>query len=253
MYYIKKPLLQLKQTHFTKMKQIILYTTICFAATMLATSCDGPIREPNTAYMPDMYTSRAVESYPNLDPKLFTENDTFAGNKIYYDRKPVLGTVKRGQMGAYRGTNDSMGIAEATAYLNPLPDSMETKFEKTEGERIYKIYCGICHGEKLDGMGPLIASGKWAGAAANLMDLTKFGRTVYADGRVFHSITYGKNSMGGYASQLNNKQRWMIVNYIRTKQAVKEKEELAAKQPANADTTSKSATKAAVTPKVITP
>jgi hypothetical protein len=39
-----------------------------------------------------------------------------------------------------------------------------------------------------------------------------------ADGTMFHSITYGKNNMGSYASQLDRKQRWMIVKYIRTLQ-----------------------------------
>jgi hypothetical protein len=39
-----------------------------------------------------------------------------------------------------------------------------------------------------------------------------------ADGTMFHSITYGKNNMGSYASQLDRKQRWMVVKYIRTLQ-----------------------------------
>ncbi len=84
--------------------------------------------------------------------------------------------------------------------------------------RLYKIYCAICHSEKLDGQGPIVASGKYSVAAANLMDLAKFGKTAYPDGKVFHTITYGKGQMGGYGSQLNNKQRWMVVNYIRSKQ-----------------------------------
>jgi hypothetical protein len=35
---------------------------------------------------------------------------------------------------------------------------------------------------------------------------------------MFHSLTYGKNLMGSYASQLDRKQRWMLVKYIRTLQ-----------------------------------
>jgi hypothetical protein len=31
-------------------------------------------------------------------------------------------------------------------------------------------------------------------------------------------MTYGKNLMGSYASQLNPVQRWMVVAYIRSKQ-----------------------------------
>jgi hypothetical protein len=35
---------------------------------------------------------------------------------------------------------------------------------------------------------------------------------------MFHSVTYGKNSMGSYASQLSTKQRWMVIAYIKKKQ-----------------------------------
>lgn len=191
---------------------------LLIASTSIMISCKGPKREPGRVYMPDMSYSRAYESYPNLDSTIFTEIDSLAGGRIYYDRKPVSGTVKRGQMGVYHGTNDSIGVSGASAFLNPIIDTVAIKTDLAESERLYKIYCGICHGEKLDGQGPLVASGKYSAAAANLMDLTKFGRPVYNDGRVYHSITYGKNQMGGYASQLNNKQRWMLVNYIRSKQ-----------------------------------
>lgn len=205
------------------MKSINPILTTATLLVVLFTACRGPIREPNSSYMPDMYISRAVESYPTLNPEKFTEADSVRGTKIYYDRKPVIGSVKRGQLGTYRAVNDSFGIAQAALYINPLSDSSMTAGDKVESARLYTIYCGICHGEKLDGQGPIVASGKWAGAAANLMDLTKFGKAVYQDGRVFHSITYGKNSMGGYASALNMKQRWMVVNYIRSQQAVAEK------------------------------
>jgi mono/diheme cytochrome c family protein len=35
---------------------------------------------------------------------------------------------------------------------------------------------------------------------------------------MFHSITYGKNNMGSYASQLSRQQRWMVIKYVRTLQ-----------------------------------
>jgi hypothetical protein len=49
------------------------------------------------------------------------------------------------------------------------------------------------------------------------------------DGQMFYSVTYGKNAMGSYASQLSTKQRWMIIHYI------KEKQGLASSKPAVAD------------------
>jgi mono/diheme cytochrome c family protein len=185
---------------------------------VVATGCGGPKREPGRIYAPDMTYSRAMESYPNMDTSIYTQSESNAGNRIYYDRKPVSGSVRRGQMMVYHPTDDSAGIKASDGVNNPLPDTSMSAGDKAEAERLYNIYCGICHGPKLDGQGPLIASGKWAGVAANLLDLSKFGRAVYSDGHVFHSITYGKNTMGGYASQLDVKQRWMIVNFIRSKQ-----------------------------------
>lgn len=191
---------------------------VAVAALVVLSSCGGPKRKPGRTYMPDMAYSRAYESYPDLDTNLFTSSEGQAGNKIYYDRLPVSGTVKRGQLMVYHGTNDSVGIAGSKTLVNPLPDTLTSAADKTESERLFNIYCAICHGTKLDGQGPLVTSGKWAGIPAMLNDLTKFGKAVYPDGQIFHTITYGKNTMGSYASQLNVKQRWMIVNYIRSKQ-----------------------------------
>jgi len=36
---------------------------------------------------------------------------------------------------------------------------------------------------------------------------------------MFYSVTYGKNLMGSYASQLTRTQRWMVIAYIKSKQA----------------------------------
>ena len=41
------------------------------------------------------------------------------------------------------------------------------------------------------------------------------------DGQMFYSVTYGKNMMGSYASQLTDKQRWMVIHYIKAQQAAK--------------------------------
>jgi hypothetical protein len=35
---------------------------------------------------------------------------------------------------------------------------------------------------------------------------------------MFYSVTYGKNLMGSYASQLSRKQRWMVIRYIKGQQ-----------------------------------
>jgi mono/diheme cytochrome c family protein len=88
----------------------------------------------------------------------------------------------------------------------------------------------------LDGNGPLWkdGNGPYGAAPKNLMsdELKKM-----AEGTMFHSLTYGKGQMGSYASQLNVKQRWMVIAYIKQKQGPA----VAATDVTVADTTAKAA------------
>jgi hypothetical protein len=38
------------------------------------------------------------------------------------------------------------------------------------------------------------------------------------EGKMFHSITYGRNIMGSYASQLNPEERWKVIMFVQTLQ-----------------------------------
>ena len=88
-----------------------------------------------------------------------------------------------------------------------------------EADRLYMINCGVCHGAKMDGNGPLFkdGSGPYSSKPANLISDPNI--MALPAGTIFHVETYGKNKMGSYASQLSNKQRWMIAAYIKSKQA----------------------------------
>ena len=39
------------------------------------------------------------------------------------------------------------------------------------------------------------------------------GRAI-TSGSTYHVIYYGKNTMGSYANQLNEKERWMVTSYV---------------------------------------
>jgi len=181
--------------------------------TIILGSCgeSGPKRKPGKIYMPDMAYSRAYEAYSVTEE----QREELEKQGIHYSNLPVAGTVKRGELLPYHLKNDSLGYVLSAGVKNPLPPLNEA--EMAEAERLYLINCGICHGQKLDGNGPLWndGNGPYPAAPKNLMgdDMKKL-----ADGTIFHVITYGKNLMGSYASQLNRKQRWMVVQYIRAKQ-----------------------------------
>ena len=190
------------------MKKIVIITGVVISGVIM-TGCRNGKQDTGKVYMPDMFYSRAYETYAS------TQNLKDKG--IYYDSKPVEGTIARGDMPAYPLKNDSLGYVNSKGIKNPLP-SLEAK-DYLEAARLYLVNCGICHGEKLDGNGPLYkdGNGPFAAKPANLAGDAKY--TAMAEGTMFHSVTYGKNAMGSYASQLNTKQRWMIIHYIKEKQA----------------------------------
>ncbi len=191
--------------------------------------CDSK-REPGKVYMPDMAYSRGYETYAERDSALFTTHEAQrGGSKIYYNAMPAAGTIKRGEMYPYTLPNDSTGYKMSASVPNPVQSMTEA--EMKESARLYNINCAICHGDKGAGNGPISTSGKIGGIA----NLTLDTYVKMADGTMFHSITYGKNNMGSYASQLDRRQRWMIVKYIRTLQP-----QSASAAPAPADTTKKS-------------
>ena len=193
------------------MKRLINFPVIA-AITLIASlsSCDDK-RSPGSIYMPDMAYSRTYEAYDLLDSTLFT-NDMFdkGGNKIYFNASPARGTIKRGEMFPYTLPNDSAGYAASAGVQNPL--GALTAQEMEEAGRLYNINCGVCHGAKGAANGPL------AGKVGGIINLTLDQYKQMADGTMFHSITYGKNNMGSYASQIDRKQRWMVIKYVRTLQ-----------------------------------
>jgi mono/diheme cytochrome c family protein len=95
---------------------------------------------------------------------------------------------------------------------DPLPPLDSTQM--AEAQRLFNINCAICHGPKLDAQGPLATGGKIGGIA----NLTLRQYVEMPVGTMFHSITYGKNNMGSYASQLTREQRWMVIQYVKSQQ-----------------------------------
>ena len=189
--------------------KLFFAVALLVAISSIIASC-GSKRSPGRAYMPDMYYSRALETYAERDSMKFTMDYNNKGGLIYYDARPVAGTIKRDEQFPYIIPNDSIGYKMSAAVKNPM-DSLSAA-DMAESARLYNINCGICHGDKGKANGPM--SGKVGG----IIDLTAPQYAALADGTIFHVMTYGKNNMGSYASQLDRKQRWMVVKYVRTLQ-----------------------------------
>lgn len=196
------------------MKKIVIPTLI-LVAVMLAVSCSDVQRTPGRVYMPDMAYSRAYETYATTEEM----KADLLKRGIHFSNIPVPGTIKRGELLPFLLTKDvapdSSNYHASREVKNPL-----TSMDTVEAERLYLVNCAICHGPKLDGNGPLYkgGDGPFPAAPANFIS----GKPEYLampEGMMFYSATYGKNKMGSYASQLNTEQRWMVIAYIKSKQA----------------------------------
>ena len=94
---------------------------------------------------------------------------------------------------------------------NPLPVNQALL---QRGRERFDIYCAPCHGRTGDGNGITKKIGVMA-AVANLHDK----RIVeLADGEIFNTITFGKNTMGAAGPLVPVQDRWAIVAYVRALQ-----------------------------------
>ena len=189
----------------------------CLSLVLLASCSSDVRRDTGRIYMPDMTYSRAYETYA-LTPE---EKEILLKKGIHFSNIPVKGTLKRGALIPFDIPMDSVA-GDTTNYVaskqvkNPLSALDETTM--TEAKRLYLVNCAICHGPKLDGNGPLYrgGDGPFPAKPATLVGDAKY--EAMPEGQMYYSVTYGKNKMGSYASQLDTRQRWMVIAYIKSKQ-----------------------------------
>ena len=200
------------------MKKLFIIGVITGSIILVACG-DGVKRTPGRAYMPDMMYSRAIETYSVTEE----QKKEWEKQGIYFTETPVAGTVKRGGDYTFRLPKDGPGDSTHYVASKQVKAPVITRDSVTmkEAERLYLVNCGICHGTNLDGNGPLFNGGQgpYPAAPANLVSNARY--VDMPDGQMYYSITYGKNMMGSYASQLNSMQRWDVIAYIRFKQGQK--------------------------------
>ncbi len=200
--------------------------------TLLLGSCTADADSSGLEYMPDMYRSPAIEPYvdygevrgrENKDMKMkisalvppmgtvpyFGTDSTTVNLMLPYFRKAnVAFRETHGLYGDNLSIKDEYSLAIADK--NPIKltaDNVELVFK--QGKELYTAMCQHCHSEKGDGNGPMVLSGAYVGVP-NYVD-----RAALSDGQMFYSIYYGKNAMGSHSSQLNKKEIWTLVHYVR--------------------------------------
>ncbi len=103
--------------------------------------------------------------------------------------------------------------AKAAKVKNPVTaDSSSTAL----GKKVYTGKCLSCHGIQGKGDGPMFKVLKKKPG-----DLTSAEVKAETDGALFWKVTKGKNPMPTFAKNLTDKERWNVVNYLRTLNAAK--------------------------------
>jgi mono/diheme cytochrome c family protein len=99
--------------------------------------------------------------------------------------------------------------AEDAARKNPVAF---TETSVARGKKIYQSQCAMCHGQNADGKGGLVEEMKINPPNFTNPETLK-DRT---DGALFVILGVGSETMPGQGTRMKDKEKWDLVNYLRT-------------------------------------
>lgn len=194
-----------------RLKHITLIATAALAGFGMFSCQKKDKLSPGFEYMPDMYRSPAYKAGDVVPTSVFKNGTVY--------QLPPDGTIAHSFDKAkainympYPYPNTPEGLDSASKHLkSPLAKNDDNL---KEGERLYMLFCGVCHGKtgKGDGQVTTINAGLMPPAydSDNLKGIS--------EGQIFHATQYGKGMMGSYASQLTAYERWQVVQFVQTLQ-----------------------------------
>ncbi len=136
-----------------------------------------------------------------------------AGSRFFSDgrasRLPVHGTVAIGHL--KEDDSFSTGVMDG-AYVecSPLPIDKATL---ARGQQRFNIYCSPCHDRTGSGHGIVGQKSSWLPANLNDDRIRRMN-----DGEIFNVASYGRRSMPAHRFQVDDRDRWAIVAYVRALQ-----------------------------------
>jgi mono/diheme cytochrome c family protein len=185
------------------MNKIKILGTIVVAVTAsIAVSSCNDKRSTGWEYAPNMYEHIAY------DPD--QKNPNFKDGKTA--QLPPAGTTPIGFVRFdYPNTKDGY-LAASAEVKTPLP---QTQANYAEGKILFLHFCSPCHGINGQGNGLVVAHGFPAPPSYSVGTSSRGGAMKdLTDGKIYHTITYGLNAMGSYASQLDPTERWKVIMYV---------------------------------------
>jgi mono/diheme cytochrome c family protein len=172
-----------------KFQSLAVRSLAAIASATLVSACGGQRSEPHFVYMPDMWWQPSIKA-----------------QEVGGMRRPPEGTVPRGfEPYPYANNPEAAGAN----LRNPLG---RTKAVYYKGKELYESACIVCHGPAGYGKGYVVPK------YPQPPSLHSNKIRNWPDGRIFHVITNGQNTMGPYSTQFDPEERWAIIRYIRALQ-----------------------------------
>ncbi len=184
-----------------KASKYLLFAAI--ALPLVLSSCRG-----------EKFETQPVHPNMNMDQQERFEaqekNEFFADNRAM--RQPVEGTIARGNL--KQDKQFYQGINEDSSFVEEIPVDV-TKSFIYRGKDRYEVYCAPCHGISGDGKGIIMAN-NYGYVPAPSFHLERLQNQ--SDGYLYSAIANGIRTMPSYATQIDTKDRWAIVAYVRALQ-----------------------------------
>lgn len=135
-------------------------------------------------------------------------SDFFADGRS--ERPLIPGTIPRGHLDDDTAYYQGMGPDGKPVAQMPFPVTREVL---DRGQQRFNIYCAPCHDRLGDGAGMIVRRGYRHPPSYHIARLRNA-----PDGYIFDVITNGFGAMPDYAEQINPRDRWAIVAYVRALQ-----------------------------------
>ena len=195
--------------------------TVCaaFVLTAVVSSCgDGKTRSTGWEFSRNMYDPIAYnpdQPNNNFENKMTAQLPPENTTPIGFERFEFDNSIEEYERAGLELTN-------------PLAVTNENL---AKGDALYHTYCAVCHGKDGKGDGPItkdrsVSDSRGTRALENFPPPPSYQKSdganssrggamsALSEGKIYHTIYYGHNSMGSHASQLSPEERWQVVMYV---------------------------------------
>lgn len=123
-----------------------------------------------------------------------------------FEQFPVDSVPRTGVEPEVPNVSNANGLLRDQMPANPVK---ATEASIADGRKIFNIYCAACHGQDGKAQTPVAAKGMPAVPIDAL-------RLAFSEAHLYNKMRYGGPIMPSYGFQTSQKERWDMVNYLKS-------------------------------------